>query len=176
MAHLWVRDAEGNLGVFPLLGVPIDLTASPPRRAVDPVSEKGVSAVLAPAPAAPDAPPVWVMMAQPAIDVQVNGLRLSTGLLVLADRDEIRVGGLASMFFSSETLARVEAFPGSERPVYCGRCRQEIAKGAGAVRCPRCGIWYNQSEELPCWTYTETCAFCPQPTSLEAGFQWVPED
>ena len=32
MAHLWLRDAEGQLRVFPLHGDLIDLTTSPPRR------------------------------------------------------------------------------------------------------------------------------------------------
>ena len=44
-----------------------------------------------------------------------------------------------------------------------------------AVRCPQCGIWYHQHDQLPCWTYAPACGFCPQSTALDAGFAWTPE-
>lgn len=95
---------------------------------------------------------------------------------MLCDRDEIRVGTGVQYFFSSEDLASIEEFPAQERTTHCGRCRQPIKAGSPAVRCPQCNVWYNQSAELPCWTYSDKCAYCGHPTSLEAGFSWVPEE
>jgi hypothetical protein len=108
---------------------------------------------------------------------------VTAGLCVLGDRDEIRMGG-ELRYFSTETLASVEAFPGAERAVFCGRCRQKIEAGTPAVCCPGCGIWYHQdesanlaeSERLPCWTYSEKCAFCGHPTALDTVFAWTPEE
>lgn len=117
----------------------------------------------------------WALIASTNADVRVNSGVVDGGLCVLADRDEIRIGDTA-MYFSTESLATVEPFPGAERPVYCGRCRQLIDIGAPAVRCPGCGVWYNQSAELPCWTYSEKCVFCPTLTALDAEFAWSPEE
>jgi LSD1 subclass zinc finger protein len=110
--------------------------------------------------------------------MRVNGCEVLAGLRVLADRDEIRTDDGIQCFFSTETLAVIEAFPGADREVFCGRCRQPIKTGASAVRCPGCQIWYHQddSESLPCWTYTDKCNFCPNPTALDSGFMWIPED
>src|ERR1035438_345285 len=94
---------------------------------------------------------------------------------VLADRDEVAIPGVGSAFYSTEVRAEVTEFPGAERAVFCGRCRQAIKAGSPAVKCPGCGIWYDQSHEFPCWRYSEHCAFCSQFTALDAGFNWVPE-
>jgi hypothetical protein len=79
------------------------------------------------------------------------------------------------VFYSTERLALVEEFPGANAPAYCPRCKQAIASGHPAVKCPGCGVYYHQSNELPCWTYTDVCALCPQSTALDAGYQWSPE-
>ena len=147
----------------------VDLAASPPSDA------GGLPAAIL-ARAANGGADSWAVLASPTIEVRVNGYPVSGGLRAIADRDEIRVNGSGVVFFSTETLARVEEFSGAERPVFCGRCRQQVNKGDPAVRCPQCGIWYNQSDKFPCWTYAEKCAFCPQATSLAAGYNWVPED
>jgi hypothetical protein len=105
----------------------------------------------------------------------VNSRTLPAGLCVLANRDEIRIGDEVQ-FFSTETQAEVVPFPGSVRAVYCARCRQQIEVSLPAVCCPNCGIWHHQSAELPCWTYAEKCAFCGQPTTLDSGFTWTPEE
>jgi hypothetical protein len=122
--------------------------------------------------------PVWALIASRNSGVRVNSRGVTAGLCVLSDRDEIRTGDGSRFFFSSETLATVVPFPGAERPAYCGRCRVPIEAGAPAVRCPGpgCGIWFNESAELPCWTYTGKCPFCGFPTPLDAGFSWTPED
>ena len=118
-------------------------------------------------------PDVWVVVGSPA--VHVNGAPLDAGIRVLRDRDELRVNA-HRMFFSSEVLAEVVPFPGGDRAVFCPRCKLQIAPESAAVRCPRCGVWHHQSEELPCWTYAERCTLCDQSSRLDAGFGWTPED
>jgi predicted RNA-binding Zn-ribbon protein involved in translation (DUF1610 family) len=118
----------------------------------------------------------WVLAASPGAEIRVNGRVPLAGLAVLCDRDEIRLGDGVQYFFSSEDLARIEEFPAQDRTTHCGRCHLPIKAGSPAVRCPNCGIWYNQSAEYPCWTYSDKCAYCGHPTSLEAGFSWVPEE
>ena len=114
----------------------------------------------------------WVLIASE--DVAVNGRPLLGGMRVLRDRDEIRAG-TRQAFFSTEEIPHVVPFSGAERPVSCARCQQPIASGDASVRCPGCGVWHHQSSELPCWTYTDRCAVCDQPTSLDADYCWSPE-
>ena len=180
MAHLWVRDA-GSWGAHKLVAEHIDLasfappalaTSSPAHQAANPPASGSVCLVQTTA----GASRVWVLIAPPNSYVRVNGRTPCAGLCALADRDEIRIGDGRQYYFSTESLAVVEPFPGSERPTFCGRCRQQIEPGAVAVRCPACKVWYNQSPEFPCWTYAKTCAFCNHPTALDSGFAWAPED
>ena len=113
----------------------------------------------------------WILVG-PA-SVRVNGVPLDTGIHVLRDQDELRVGA-SRAFFSTETLPTIVPFP-SERPKVCPRCKLDILPGTPAVGCPQCRIWHHQSEEYPCWTYNTTCTNCDQPTALEADFRWSPE-
>jgi hypothetical protein len=119
---------------------------------------------------------VWALVASMDSKVRVNGCAVSAGLRVLADRDEIQTGEAPRFFFSNESPAAVVEFPVSDRAVFCGRCRQQMEVGSPAVCCPGCGVWYNQSADLPCWTYAEKCNFCGAPTALDSGFAWSPED
>jgi hypothetical protein len=114
----------------------------------------------------------WVLLARPGAAVRINGRRV--GVRVLRERDEIVVGA-ARAFFSTERLAQVEAFPGGSAAIFCPRCKQEIAHGSLAVRCPGCGSWYHQREELGCWLYSQRCQHCAQATPLDGGFRWEPE-
>ena len=116
----------------------------------------------------------WVLLARPMSAVRVNGRPVVAGIRVLRDRDEIATGG-ARTFFSMERLARVEPFPGGEGATFCARCRQKIEQGDPAVRCPGCGTWHHQREDLGCWLYSATCQLCDQATALDAGFRWEPE-
>jgi hypothetical protein len=118
----------------------------------------------------------WALVAGPKADVLVNGMAIPHGIAVLADRDEIRLPLVPPMYFSTETLARVAAYPDEGAPGFCPRCKQRMTAGDAAVRCPNCGLWHHSTEELPCWTYGNHCASCPQPTALDAGFRWTPED
>ena len=117
----------------------------------------------------------WHLLAPEASEVTVNGYRLSGGLRTLQDRDEIRIPGVGTLFFSTERLATVEPLPESARDVCCPRCRQTVTPGTNAVRCPGCGVWHHASPELACWTYAPGCAMCGQLTAMDAGYQWTPQ-
>jgi hypothetical protein len=156
MAHLWMRDASTQDGWSPsaLAGDARVLSAAAlVRHAVEPEG--------------------WVLIGPRA--VRVNGASLDAGIRVLRDRDEI-VAGAGRIFFSSESLAAIVAFPAGAPPTFCARCKLAIAPGSPAVRCPQCVLWHHQSDELPCWTYAERCTMCDQPTALDAGFRWTPEE
>jgi hypothetical protein len=174
LAHLWFRAEEEIWSAMPLDERTVDVSVCPPRVLADGFRLGGdvLAAVLR---ARAGDSPVWLLLAGAGSGARVNGVAPVAGVRVLQDRDEIRATPPHTFFFSSETLARVEEFPGFERAVYCGRCRQAMEKGQIAVRCPQCGIWCHQAESLPCWTYAPACAFCPQSTSLDAGFSWTPE-
>jgi hypothetical protein len=116
----------------------------------------------------------WHLLAPFGANLWVNGLPLLAGLRVLDDRDEIRVENGRPLFFATEELARVVPMPDSNRAMMCPRCQQRIDAGTAAVRCPRCALWHHESGDLPCWTYSPTCTLCPQPSALDAGFQWTP--
>jgi hypothetical protein len=175
MAHLWVQDANGwgaqrlDAAQYELAGVlsplaveaPMDLANGKTARLI----RTDAGGMLA-----------WALIVSRNSGVRVNSRGVVAGLCVLSDRDEIHTDDGTQYFFSTETLATVIPFQGVERPVYCGRCREPIEAGAPAVRCPGCGIWFNESAELPCWTYTDKCPFCGHPTALDTGFSWTPEE
>jgi hypothetical protein len=190
MAHLWVRERSGEWVVARVSEEPFVLD----RRILRPAGwfelserarrERDLLDLLdrkIEAPAASirradrSGQETWLLLALPW-RVIVNGVPVTSGLHVLDDRDDIRVGGLEPAFFSTERLARTESCPDSGRRLICPRCRQEVAAGTPAVCCPACGIWHHQADDLMCWTYADRCALCPQTTSLDAGYQWTPED
>jgi hypothetical protein len=119
----------------------------------------------------------WVLVGDESI--RVNGTPLASGIRVLEHRDEIHLGENPPVYFSTERPARVEPFPGAERPIRCPRCRLEIRPGDPAVCCPKCAVSSHESEEYHCWTYpgAETCASCRnQPNTLDDALNWVPEE
>jgi LSD1 subclass zinc finger protein len=119
----------------------------------------------------------WLVMAGPDAQLRVNGIPLgAVGARVLCDRDELSIPGVGSAYYSAESLAEIVAFPGADRVVLCGRCRQPIHAGSSAVRCTGCGTWYHERSDLNCFSYSETCTFCPKATVLDAGFSWTPEE
>jgi len=117
----------------------------------------------------------WVILAAPEGNISINGFPLLLGMKVLRDRDEIRWSPNGFAYFSTEELAAVVNLPQGGRKIMCPRCKQEIIPETAAVRCPRCGVWHHQSDQLPCYTYSECCATCSRQTSLAAGYDWVPE-
>ena len=175
MAHLWVKNETEQWAVLPLEETAFALTGNPPHPFGSLPGENNAAAnvVLL---RTSGAESIWVLIACSGTGVSVNGMPLATGIRVAADRDEIRVPGAGSFYFSTETLARVEGFPASEQALFCPRCKQEIENDARAVKCPGCGVWHHQTDELNCWTYSDVCALCAQPTDLTAGFQWTPEE
>lgn len=157
MAHLWQHDDTADDRWTP---VPLASKATLP----------GSSACVTTA-RTPDGE-AWVLFGDAT--VRVNGTPLETGIAVLHDRDEVMAGG-ARVFFSTERLTTVTIFEGADRAVFCPRCKLEITAGTPVVRCPSCGILHHESADYNCWTYTERCAMCDQPTALDAGYRFTPE-
>ena len=116
----------------------------------------------------------WVLLAHPDRHVMHNGQPVSAGLRVLDHRDSLGLAGAPCAFFSTEEAPRVEMWAGPD-PVTCPRCRDAIAPGQPAVKCPGCSVLHHECGERNCWTYGMTCALCGQPTALDAGLQWTPE-
>ena len=120
----------------------------------------------------PDGKEEWLLIAPPR-RLRLNGILDALGFRLLEHKDEIRLPGEPSVFFSTERLPRVEKFPGAAHPVVCGRCRDTLAPNVEAVACPNpgCKTWHHRQ----CWEYTTSCSHCAQLTRLDAGFAWVPE-
>ncbi|HUW58242.1 MAG TPA: hypothetical protein VMZ92_16515 [Planctomycetota bacterium] len=184
MAHLWVEQGTGEKtsewGVVSLDGPVFYLTGDAERPVAAPrdgEKPRNSGAYMMRHNGGPAGTETWILYAAPEPPVYVNGKRLDLGIHVLAERDEIRLAS-HRMLFSSQRAARVEPFPGIGRPgpCPCPRCRQPIEIGDPAVRCPNCGTWYHQSDDLPCYTYAPRCAVCKAPTELSGEFQWTPED
>lgn len=116
----------------------------------------------------------WALCCPPN-GIRVNGDPVWLGLRILKDHDELRLETGERLFFSTERLAEIVPFPGGPRPVHCPRCHKLIEPGQLAVLCPGCQTWHHQTTDLPCWTYDERCALCPQSTALDAGLIWTPE-
>ncbi|MBK8060500.1 MAG: hypothetical protein IPK33_22195 [Gemmatimonadetes bacterium] len=174
MPHLWVEELPGEWAIITLDRPLVPVTA--PRVAAgdaQPSRLRGAPAfVLARGSAGPLA--LWCLLAAPRPVLRVNGAPLVAGIRLLADRDEIRVDD-GTWYFSSEALARIEAFAASHATP-CARCQQPIAPGAMAVRCPGCGLWHHESDASRCFSYAETCAGCPQPSAADAGYCWTPAE
>ena len=186
MAHIWSSSAAGEWQpvalaaeacALPVHGLSLSQHALPPSPTCD-----GSTAVLRRAQGVGD--DAWALLSTSDAAVLVNGLPVAHGIVILADRDEIRFpspaepteGPANPVYFSTERLAVVTTYPAGGRRGSCPRCKQSLTAGESAVRCPGCGLWHHATEALPCWTYGEHCAACPQPTTLDAGFQWTPED
>jgi hypothetical protein len=117
----------------------------------------------------------WALLTSDGARLLLNGEPVALGLALLRHRDELRLGGGAPVFLSTERLAAVEAYAGDDAP-RCPRCQQPIARGELAVRCPGCGVRHHQLVERPCWTYQPKCTLCEQSSDLEAGLRWTPEE
>lgn len=119
----------------------------------------------------------WALVG--AGDVAVNAVPVPIALRLLRDKDELRFGRRLRAFYSTESAAKVEPFPGPDT-VICARCRLPVDTDQPAVKCPNsdCGVWHHQiddpGDEQPCWTFAETCGACMQPTDLSNGFRWTP--
>lgn len=122
-----------------------------------------------------DAEATWAVLCGEDAELWVNGGWVRIGLRMLRHMDEVRLGGGAPFYFSTERIAEVERYARDDAP-RCPRCSHAIEKGEASVRCPSCGVVFHQRDKRPCWTYAETCALCDQPTALDAGLRWSPEE
>lgn len=176
MAHLWVRDRTESWAVLPLEHDAFALNAESPqpiaRRLGDVEARSEVLLIRTDSGKANS----WILIANATAGVSVNGIPLLAGIRVVSDRDQIRMRGAHEFYFSTETLAHIQPFPGGEQTMFCPRCKQEIESGTSAVKCPACGVWHHQADELNCWTYAEVCALCAQPTDMSSGFRWTPDE
>ena len=176
MAHLWNQTESSGEWAFEnlerrVLSLPLQRSAPEAAGGAAPEAATRHPVVCVPAP--DDA---WLLITQPGMEVRVNGNRLHLGVRLLRDKDHIHLGMLRHYFFSTEQLAAVTSCPESERPVFCPRCKLPLITGRPSVQCPACATRHHQDDEKPCWTYAQTCAVCGQPTALDMGFQWTPEN
>jgi hypothetical protein len=179
MANLRIRQTDGSWGVMELDEPEYYWEAGvvPPGTGLPEDGSNPLASMLRLR--YPDGKEAWAIVAAPEAGNSVNGVPLTLGVKVLSDRDLIQIGeDRKRAYFSTETTARVESFPGLDRPTTCPRCTTIIEPGSPAVRCPGsgCGVWHHANEELPCWTYSEHCATCKQETSLESEYAWCPEE
>lgn len=178
MAHIWIPNQAQTWAAIELDTAAVVLTPNPPHVATEPLPPAaGPRVWLVQVPGQGDE--TWVLLSEDSASVAVNGAGVTTGIRVLADRDEIRSPYFGRLFFASERLARIEPFPGSAQTACCPRCRQPLEQGAPSVKCPaaRCGIWHHQGPPpLDCWTRRHHCALCAQPTELDRGYGWSPEE
>ncbi|MBM4093115.1 MAG: hypothetical protein FJ276_27455 [Planctomycetes bacterium] len=121
----------------------------------------------------------WALVIPPGLTVFRNGSPVSLGLTALADRDELLVvmeatGVKQRLYFSTEAAPLIEPAPVA---LTCPRCKDPLISGGPAVCCPTCRAWHHQTDERPCWTYSDFCAACPtQRTALDGRLSWTPED
>ena len=177
MALIWMKSDLKAWAALPLEAERIRLDTDPPQRLqAEVIGSADADGVLLLREAGEDGI-IWILLADARWDVRVNGLPLPAGIRVLADRDEIRIGGKEPWYFSTEESPQVVPFPEGGADIRCPRCTLEIQPGRPAVRCPNCAVWHHQDPEkkLPCWTYGERCGACDlQETSSEAEFRWTP--
>jgi hypothetical protein len=121
----------------------------------------------------------WLLVAAGTAGVAINGDRVAVGVAVLADRDEILLADGTRLFFSAASAAVIERFATPPADLRCPRCRRAFAPATPVVRCPApgCGVVHHQTDDLPCFTYADRCAVCPQPTQIDAAAGgWTPEE
>ena len=175
MAHLWALDDRTGWQPILLDGQAFTLDEGRPLCVADLTIAARAGASIAIRRIDEASGAIWTLLTGPAAHVLINGNPVRHGIVVLADRDEIRLGRSA-LFFSTEAPARVVAFPVDVARGCCPRCQQPVAQGEPAVKCPGCGLWHHASDELPCWSYADRCAVCPQHTRLDGALQWTPEE
>ena len=117
----------------------------------------------------------WAVFADPSSPAVVNGTPMVGGVTILRDRDQLVLPAVGRAFFSTERLAEIVPIVESAREIRCPRCKAPVVGGSPAVRCPSCQLWHHQSDERACWSYSSVCGGCSQPTALDAGFQWTPD-
>lgn len=177
MAYLWYHDEQEGWRAHPLAGESVELDGRGPVVAGSgpgPVAEATATLVRVEDGRLEE---TWAVLWGIRRKVRVNGVHEPTGFRLLADRDEIQVDDHDPLFYSAETPAKVETFPGSDREMFCPRCKKRIESGTPVVRCPACLVWYHTSEDKShdCWGYSPNCQ-CGHPTAMDTDFLWTPEE
>lgn len=185
MAMVWLQQADGwvRVPVAPSGGRGSDPAASL-RGGLPRSADEGPRVPIAPAlplvlPFEAEAGAAWALVVPPGLTVFRNGTPVTLQLTVLADRDELLVvdeatGAKQRFFFSTEAAPLIEPAPVA---LTCPRCKDPLISGAPAVCCPTCRAWHHQTDERPCWTYSDFCAACQaQRTALDGRLSWTPEE
>ena len=86
-------------------------------------------------------------------------------LVILAERDEIRVGG--ETYYLAAEKASAVAFTPRASETRCARCKTTLTAGEQVIFCPSC----RSAHHPACWSYAPTCAACPHDSTSE----WRPE-
>ena len=117
----------------------------------------------------------WIAIVPDNLKIKIthNGQPVSAQLRILAHGDLLAAAD-CEVFFSTEEAARIETFTGTEA-VSCPRCKSRIEQGQPVVRCPLCSVVHHELTDRNCWSYSDKCALCDQPTALTAGLSWSPE-
>ena len=112
--------------------------------------------------------------------LQVNGESIATGMRVLRDHDEVLCPDGTRLWFSTESITEVVAYPGradsdsdTER---CPRCHCRIERGSDAVACTFCFNFYHYTADRRCFSLHDRCAVC-QHATVEVGepsLEWQP--
>jgi len=153
MAYVWF-EREDEWAAMRLSEMPVDVGGRVPRAVTPGHSSIGTKQI--PAQKATQIVQVGagrrqasVLIWSPDKTVRVNGWTLTTGIRVLADRDEIRIGDRTPVFYSSESVARSRSSPEatarSSATLYAADRKRKAV-----VRCPDCGLMYHQDAELRC--------------------------
>ena len=177
-SHLLFHDPRGAWDAHPLYDDLVELAGSGPIPLAAPELLGSVSGPVVTRACGSRGREQWMLILRPGDRTRVNGTPVPVGACSLAHRDAIAVACGYTVFVTYERIARVTPFPGENDRTCCIRCNLPIDPGTPAVQCPgaECGLWAHQSQDQPCWTYTETCASCGHPTAFDAGFQWSPAE
>ena len=177
MATLFLQTPQGHwrvceLSVFPMMLIPDPLGVVPWES--DGQARRQAPSLHRSAPSSGSA--AFSLLVPRGSKLSVNQCRITAGLRVLRHRDAIRIGQAPVLYFSTEKLAGVETFPGSDEPTHCPRCCSEIHPNDDVVRCPSCqvALHHMPAGGRGCFTYSPTCPVCGGPTDLRAEYQWHP--
>ena len=178
MAYLWARDKDRTWSAISLSDDPLEIGQSRPMklRPEDHPLGREDGVVLF---SAEDAykERTWTLIWGAGRTVRINGYVIHTGLRTLTHGDEITVSTNEPVFFSNETVVRVEIFEGSDKEIFCPRCKKTIETGQSIIRCPECGIAYHTSDDpdKDCWHFGPAC-MCGHSTKNDNELLWVPDD
>ena len=177
MAGFWFKASNNtpSWALSAITGEVVELTGAPPESAAVASRTALRSKVPVVRRCVVSGTESWILIVPAGMSIYVNGNAVKTHARLLRNRDAIWWCGIAPLYFSTEREVRPELFPGHDLPVYCARCKQELAKNQLAVECPTCGLFHHEdpSAELECWSYSDVCAGCDRQTGLDA-VSWSP--